>query len=273
MRKFKLINSAGAEYDLNGLDHFFQSPAGLGITRKYSATNIGDYYIQTDNIMSQKKVSGEIVFKDYQYYSDFVSFIGDGNLTLCYCPIAPTWYYLDCAISKLNKTELEVGRLFCSIDFTGFGPWYGSTKLRKTNTTDTAGKTYPYTYSYTYVDASRGTIRYTNTGRVPAPCKIKIYGPCENPHWVLSQGGQDISTGDITLELLQGETLVIDSNTPTMEIAKYTDNGIIDVYQYSDFDTERFIYLPPGDSTLLFTHDGQEALNVIVEVRQLADTI
>ena len=89
---------------------------------------------------------------------------------------------------------------------------------------------------------------------------------------MLSQGGEDIYTGDISLELLQGETLVIDSNTPTMEIAKHTAAGVIDVYQYSDFDTDRFIYFPPGESVLLFTHTGQEALNVTVEVRQLADT-
>lgn len=30
MRFFKLINSAGAEYDLNSLDHFFRDAKGLG---------------------------------------------------------------------------------------------------------------------------------------------------------------------------------------------------------------------------------------------------
>jgi hypothetical protein len=60
-----------------------------------------------------------------------------------------------------------------------------------------------------------------------------------------------------------------------MEIAlRGLDNTLVsDEYQSSDFSTKRFIYVPPGESVLSFTHDGTETISAVVEVSQLADTV
>lgn len=56
-----------------------------------------------------------------------------------------------------------------------------------------------------------------------------------------------------------------------MEIAEYTLEGtfVQNLYQSSDFSTGRFIYAPPGESTLTFSHDGTSDITAYVEVENL----
>ena len=87
--------------------------------------------------------------------------------------------------------------------------------------------------------------------------------------------GLSISSGAVTTEIKEGQKLVVRSEADRLEIAIYTTENewVEDVYQQSDFSTARFIYAPPGDSTLKFSHEGSQELNVSVEVRAYYEAV
>lgn len=87
MRRFNLLNSNGAVFDLMRKDAFFHRPAGLGKSRDIISSPIGDFVLITeDKISHSKPISGEMVFKGYQQYTEFIEFLTD-VVTLSYCPL------------------------------------------------------------------------------------------------------------------------------------------------------------------------------------------
>jgi len=86
MRRFNLLNSNGAAFDLMRKDAFLHRPTGLGKSRNISSSRIGDFLLITeDKISHSKPISGEMVFRGYQQYTEFIEFLTD-VVTLSYCP-------------------------------------------------------------------------------------------------------------------------------------------------------------------------------------------
>ena len=276
-RKFKLINNIGAEYDLCDSRHWFNSPDGLGFSKSFDSLQVGSAFVLSDSNLNQQAITGEIVFKDYSDYSEFVNFIAVGDLTFAYQPRdSVTWYYRSCEVQSLKKSEIDANthRLHCNVDFLCFSQWYESVFAEKTNEPIEGNTTFPLVFPFTFVDANMNEVNINNTSKSLAPCKIKIAGPCVNPRWVLNANDERIADGEVDITLNANEYLIIDSNIESMRIVKIGSDGMeTNAYQYSNFDTDRFIYAPSGKSTLLFLHDSSAALEVVVEVRKVADTI
>lgn len=125
------------------------------------------------------------------------------------------------------------------------------------------------------VNSTAPGILIGNPGKQQSPCTIEIFGPAVNPKWTLIQKGAEIASGAVTAEIKEGQKLVVRSEADRLEIAIYTTENewVEDVYQQSDFSTARFIYAPPGDSTLKFSHEGSQELNVSVEVRAYYEAV
>jgi hypothetical protein len=274
MRRFKLINAIGAEFDLNCRDSFFQHPDGLGFSRSIQSSRAGYDYIITDDELDQKTPNGEIVFKTYEKYTEFVNFCAHSPLILCYMP-ASKWFYLDCRITRLEKSEKVNRKLICPVDFLALGTWYESKKVFRTQVSEETGKTYPYTYPYTYIETSAGSVVVNNTGKIDSPCLLHILGAVESPSWSLIRGGTTILTGKVNANIAAGNKLVVNSSPKDLEIAEYTADGafVRDLYQDSDFSTARFLMIPPGESIIAFTHAGGGAVNAIMEVMILAESV
>lgn len=96
-----------------------------------------------------------------------------------------------------------------------------------------------------------------------------------DPLDIQKAAGLSISSGAVAAEIKEGQKLVVRSEADRLEIAIYTTENewVEDVYQQSDFSTARFIYAPPGDSTLKFSHEGSQELNVSVEVRAYYEAV
>lgn len=275
MRYFKLLDASGSEYDLTTTGALFSSPSGLGFNKNFDTMNAGYDWLELDNEMEEKVVSGEIVFSGYAEYSNFIAFC-QGTLTLCYKPMNK-WYYITCKLSRIDKGEIDFKsrRLICAVDFLCFSTWYESVTVNRVQTSTATGKVYPYDYDYVYLEISAGSVEINNTGGIASPCKIHILGAVENPSWALVQDGVTIASGKITATIASGKKLVVDSSPATLEIAEYTTGGVYSktLYDKSDFSTDRFITIPVGVSTLSFTHDGATAITAFVEVKKLAETV
>lgn len=277
MRKFKLINGSGAEFDLCRSDAFFCSPDGLGRNRDQDYEKSGDWLFPTENSYAPKEITGRIIFRGYESFSEFAAFVEVEPLTFCYSP-RETWYFRAVTCTALTKTEYSEGsfnELICDVDFLPLGLWYDSTRVFKTEIAPEGNKfTFPFTFPFVFADLSAGTIDIKNARPREAPCKIILEGEIINPTWTLTQGGTTIMSGALAASIGEGEKIVIDAMPLTMEVAKYSAEGVrTDLSQYQDFSKETFVYAPQGASTLTVQHSGDAEIIITVEVRQYADAV
>lgn len=139
----------------------------------------------------------------------------------------------------------------------------------------------PYGYDGTVTtvkSAAAGYFAAQKAAGTPVQVAYQLAAPevyATDPVDIQKAAGLSISSGAVTTEIKEGQKLVVRSEADRLEIAIYTTENewVEDVYQQSDFSTARFIYAPPGDSTLKFSHEGSQELNVSVEVRAYYEAV
>lgn len=278
MRRFKLINSLGAEFNLMRKDAYFASPDGLGLSREQSYEQCGDFLFRTDNKYKPREITAEMVFKGYAEYDEFASFIEHEPLVLCYSPFGnDIWHYRDCTCTCLSKNEIQKNstRLISNINLLPLTTWYDKIRVYKNEPAlNTNTFKFPVTFPATFSDADEGTVTVRNPRPREAPCKITFFGPITNPSWSLSQNGEVISKGAVTITASEGERVVIDANPGTMEVSLYSaSNTRTDINQFLNFEHETFIYAPAGTSLISVEHEGAAEINVMVEVKPYVNAV
>lgn len=103
------------------------------------------------------------------------------------------------------------------------------------------GKTYAYTYTRGYNPSSGGNVSYSNTGSVPTPPVIRIYGYCTTPQVVLTDEVRLIFTGEIAA----GDYLEVDCAARTVKL-----NGTTSRLNLLDPVNSTFFALPVGSGSV-----------------------
>lgn len=268
IRKFELNNALGQTYNLNDSNKsFFHDIKGLGQEHKVTYVQLGTRFIKEKDLLSQKNIQGTIFFKTYEEYQNFSNFIQHKPLTLIY-KSADT-YSISVSIDKLEKSERGTGGLYCRISFKSLGTFYKNVIIENMHDTSMIGKTYPSTYPYTYKDRTNGIIEIESDSILESPTRINIFGPYTNPSYTQYLNGKLLRNGKINVTIPEGNKLVIDTTQIPYSIQEYTiDNVFVEnLYDKSDFETERFILLQYGKNKLSFVHEASEALRISVEAR------
>ena len=271
MRTFTLLDRDGTSYNLTEpTTAFFYNVEGLGYSREVEYQQIGDRYEPIKNNLAQGLINGIIRFKQpnaYKKYFDFVQFCQNTPLRLIYTP-STTPFYRDGQVTSISKTEGSDGVLSCSIEFSASTPFYKI--LYEYNPgVITGGKTYSYEYDYVYSNSVAGTVTLNNDSYLSCPAKIEIYGYAVNPSWRHYVNNVLVATGKVNTSIESGNKLVIDTTTTPYSIKQYnlSNELISDVYQLSDFSTDRFITLRNGRNTISVAHEGGSLIQVGVEAR------
>ena len=265
MRGITLKNVIGNEWDLTQTFSFLSNPKGLGMERKITYVQIGNRNIITEDILKQKNPSGKIMFDTYQRYQDFCKFIQHRPLFLIYT--AADTYMMQVIVEKFTKGETETAGIPGEITLNGITTWYKQIYVE--NVSQDGGKIYPFTYDYVYSDHGQGEIEFIAESTERSPVRISILGPCTNPSWSHYLNGILQTTGKITCNIADGRRLVVDTTKIPYEIAEYGANGnyMKDLYQDSDFSTERFVLAGYGTNSINFSHEGEGEMKAVVEVR------
>ena len=271
MREFYLINSLGQKTNLNSSDAFLSDPEGMGQEHDVDYVKTGNFFVKTEDLLAQKKMSGTIIFKGYEEFADFSKFIQHKPLTLEYT--ASGTYRMAVSIDKLEKGELGTLGLESKIDMRGLTTWYRVVNAENAGETE-EGKKYPFSYPFTYTDTTLGEIQVECDSTLDCPCKITILGPCTNPSWTHYANGKLTLIGKVgsTLNpcvIQTGNRLIVDATKIPYEIAEYDNTGtfVQDLYQLSDFSTERFVIAKYGTNKITFTHEGAGELKLLAEMR------
>lgn len=277
VRKFKLINANGAEWDLMRKDAFLYQPDGLGIGKENEYMRIGSTYELVQRLSAQKQISFVMVFKDYAVYRAFADFCVPTPLKLAYNP-GSEWTYIDGEMTNLEKSEIgaDTGRLECSATFTATSLWYIPRDARKTSPDVDSPKRYNYGYDYTYADELNGYIRVTNNASEDSPAVISIMGAISNPSWYVSVNNDVVASGSVAADIPAENKLVINSKDGHLEVAEYvaaTNEFVRNLYQATDFSRETFVMFPPGNSVLFISGTNQGDITAWVEIEEIHETV
>lgn len=277
VRKFKLINADGAEWDLMRKDAFLYQPDGLGISQNNEYMRIGNTYELIQRLSAQKAVSFSMVFRNYAVYRQFADFIIYQPLKLAYMPMNE-WVYCDGEITDMSKSEIDyqTNRLICNTTFTATSLWYIPRQARRTADDVENPKKYTYQYDYQYADAINGYINVTNNSNEDAQGTITIFGEITNPSWYVSVNNNVIESGSVTASIPVGNKLVINSKDGQLEVAEYvaaTDEFVRNLYQATDFNRETFVHFPPGNSVLFVSGETDTQIDAWVQIDEVHDTV
>lgn len=277
IRKFKLINANGAEFNLMRRDAFLYQPDGLGIDQSNEYMRIGNTYELIQRLSSQKEVSFTMVFKSYAIYREFADFIIYQPLKLAYMPMNE-WVYIDGDITNMGKSEIvyRTNRLICETTFTATSLWYIPRRAQRTADDVPDAKKYTYSYNYTYADAINGYINVVNKSNEDAQGVITIFGEISNPSWYVSVNNNVIESGNVNAVIPAGHKLVVNSKDGHLEVAEYvadTDEFVRNLYQSTDFTRETFVHFPAGNSVLFVSGTTDDPIVAYVQIDEVHDTV
>lgn len=269
MRTFRLYDNDGNRYNLTSKDDlFFYAVDGLGFRQEVQFQRIQDRFALLINYIAQGKIKGTIKFWQPQaelQYFNFAQFCQNKPLTLDYNNNYGK-YLREGIITEIKRSDGKGNPLEIEIEFSAVTPWY-KTVSEYNEGTIVGGKVYNYTYDYTYSGSVVNTISIDSDSYQSSPVRLVIFGPAVNPTWRHYINNVLTSTGKINGNVLQNHKLIIDTTTIPYSI-KQVDmlgNLISDMYQQSDFSTQRFVRFGHGTNTVTFAADNTSVLNVGVE--------
>jgi hypothetical protein len=282
MRIFTLYDKDGKSYDITSKEQaFFYGIAGLGYEDETEFQRIDERYKLLSKYRKQSEITGTIRFwqpEAEQKYFEFAQFCQNGPLTLRYAPdsgkvsqsdfdkafvegralylpyrtITYESYYRRGLVTLIDKTDVLGNCLEITIKFKAETPWFKVVREYNYGGQGITGKKYDYEYPYNYSGSVSNQITIESDSRQQSPCKIIIAGPCTNPSWNHYLNGVLQSTGKVLAEILPNHRLIIDTTTIPYSIKEVNalNQEVADLYQASDFDTQRFIRLGYGQNII-----------------------
>ena len=273
VRKFKLINNDGAEYDLTTRSAFLHEPAGLGFSRDTTFQRLGNTHVILDDAFAQGEITGQVFFPEpgaYDRYFEFIRFCRNEPIYLLYKP-AEREFRRQVILSDVGKEELGPGGLDITVMFKCLTLFYEQIMLYGDAADAEGGKTYNYRYDYKYSASSANTLVINSDSYGESPCCIYIYGEAVNPVWMHYVNNVLYATGSLQATIEEGQKLRIDTTEIPYSLTRVdmANRFIADVYGEADFSTQRFIQLQHGVNTISVSHDTATPLTVAMEARIL----
>lgn len=258
IRNFYMKNDKGVEYDMTRPEALLYNVSGIGWGINPDVEELGSTWLVRDRNEIQPKVSGTIEFPTFDEYYNFVHYCQSGKNKLCYMPGFKNdtkTYFLECEV-EISKASRSRGKwIQATVTFIGASYWYDVVKAKTFEEEgEEDGKKYAHTYSYTYGSGDSNVLEFDM--HLGSYFKLTIMGPCNNPTYSLMQNGEIVKSGKINVSISSTQKLVINTNPTALEIALYqksTDKLINNVYDKSDFTTERIFAIPAGKSKIIMS--------------------
>lgn len=276
MREFKIENAKGENFDMNRVDAFFVQPEHMGTQKEMEFVQIGNEFKEIRNVQSQVNPSGTMSFKKYDQFEEFIKILRYPPFKLWYKP-RDQWFFKKVLLGMLGKGEIsnDTNRLECEIVLNSLTQWKKESTFYKCKESSGAGKTYPYSYQYAYTEDEIGSVKINNLSGQSQYCKIVINGPAQNPAWTLIKNGVMVENGRLRISIEQEERIVVNGLPTEREIAVYSKENefIKNIYETSDFYTQRFITIPEGECTISFSNETQNVLSAYVEMEEAYECV
>lgn len=253
VRKFILENEKGCQFRLDDLDEgcFFSSPSNLGYSKKIEFSKIGQTYVEVSEEEEQKNPSGNLFFKNYDKYKEFIDFIEFANkLKFIYkipYEVGEKTYYKDTILKKIDKAEKSGKWLSCAVEFGGISLWYEENTVEYTINASENEMRWDFIWDTMFNDNNSQSIIYKNEGHVPAPILMEINGPVSNPVVEIYINDILYQRVEIKTTIAEYESLIYNSKEAEFTIKRIkTDGTAEELYDLDiiDFENDNVIRLP-----------------------------
>ena len=294
MRTFLLIDKNGTSYDITvKKSAFFYGVTGLGYEKETEFQRIKERFALLKKDFVQQKIIGTVKFwqPDAEAdYFNFAQFCQNSPLKMVYNPNSGSVissgvdkayvegttlflpskylsfdnYYRDGYITKIERSDGVGDSLVVQIEFTSTTPWYKQISQYNMGGQSQGSKKYNYKYSYNYGGGVTNTVSVESDSRQLSPAKIVIIGPATNPSWSHYVEGVLVSSGKLNGTVLANHRLVIDTTTIPYSIKEFDAYGnfVADMYQQSDFSTERFVRLQYGKNMISVSSEEENEIGI-----------
>lgn len=264
MRSFSLINANGESYNLTVRPTaFMHSVGGLGASFETEFQRIGGHFTLLSYYAAQGKITGAVKLWSRKEYFAFAKFVQRRPITLLYTRDGQT-FRRNGVVTSIQKDETDP--LNTNVEFTCTTPFY--TVVSAFNDGEVSGgKAYDYAYDYTYAENAAQSVTIASDTVNDSPCRITIYGYAENPTWSHYLNNQLIATGKVNATIALDRKLVIDTTVIPYQMRLYDLQGnfIQDLYQSSDFSTQRFFSLGYGQNVISVSSESVGTVKIGVE--------
>lgn len=264
IRQFSLLNAYGETYDLTvDFTAFMHSVGGLGAQFETEFQRIGGQFSLLSYYAAQGKVTGKVKLWSEQEFFEFAKFCQRRPITLLYTRDNQA-FRRNGIITSISKDETEP--LNSNIEFTCTTPFYTIVSVYNGGSV-VGGKIYPYTYNFEYAENAAQSVTISSDSMSDSPCRITIYGYAENPTWSHYLNNQLIATGKVNATIAADRKLVIDTTVIPYQIHLYDLEGnfVQDLYQSSDFSTDRFFTLGYGQNVISVSAESVGTVRLGVE--------
>lgn len=253
MRKLYLVNEVGRTYFL---DHrssaLISSIDGLGFDMDVEHLKYDSRYVVSKSEVKMGEITLELVFlKGYAGYREWLDFLKSSvDLRLFYASDVARFAYV--YVESVSKGQLESGAVKSKVKLERLSLWLVKESFKIVVDEASDGKSYPYPYPYVYAASYNGEITVVNSSAIPAPVRIKIAGNVQNPRVSIVKDGKTVSSLRLILSRTDAPIIEV-SSEKTDQFMRLTANGVTeDVYALQDFSEDNFLFLPPGESRIVF---------------------
>lgn len=264
MRQFSLVNAYGEIYDLTvQFTAFIHSVGGLGASFETEYQRIGGHFALLSYYATQGKITGKVKLSGHGEYFEFAKFCQRRPITLLYTRDNVT-FRRNGIVTVIGKDETDP--LNATVEFSCTTPFYTIVSAYNGGSV-TGGKVYPYTYDYVYAENAAQSVTITSDSMNDSPCKITIYGVAENPTWSHYLNNQLVATGKVNATIAADRKLIIDTTVIPYQMHLYDLDGnfVQDLYQSSDFSTQRFFNLGYGQNVISVSAENVGTIKLGVE--------
>lgn len=265
VREFYIENDKGQRFSMMDIENscFLNSPSGLGYSYNTEYAQIGDNFIQNIRKITQGQISGELIFKKYDNYKNFIDFIESASdLKFVYkVPFEDGYkeYFKDIDISSVEKSEFKEGNILrVPVNFNCKSLWYEAKDVVITINPVTNELRWDFQWNPLFVAYDNRNIIFENKGHTEAPFKLELNGEVVDP--IISILEDDIVTKELNLTGLtisQGEKFIYNTKDTEQEIYKTSDNVKTNLFDFLNPNFINFYKLRKGVSTIKLEADGE----------------
>lgn len=265
VREFYIENELGQRFSMMDIEKgcFLNSPTGLGYSYDIQYAQIGNNFIQNIRKLSQGQISGELVFKNYDNYKNFVDFVESGkNLKFVYkVPYENgfTEYFKDIDISIIDKTEIgQNGFLMVPATFNAKSLWYEAQEVVYTIDSVSNELRWDFQWDAIFTSYDSRNITFENKGHEEAPFKLELNGEVIDPIITILEDNVEVKQLDLTgLTIGAGEKFIYNTKDTEQQIIKKSNNTETNLFSFLNPNFINFYKLRKGVSTIRLEADGE----------------
>lgn len=265
VREFYIENETGQRFSMMDIERgcFLSSPEGLGYGYETEYAQIGDNFIPNIRKITQGKIAGELIFKDYDNYKEYVDFIeGASQLKLVYkVPFKNgyTEYYKDVDISEVRKSEKGTDNVLrVPITLNCKSLWYEAKDVVITIDSISNEIRWDFDWDSIFTAYDNRNIIFENKGHAEAPFKIELDGEVVDPIITILEDGAEVKK--LTLQGLainEGEKFIYNTKDTEQQIIKVSGSTTTNLFDFLNPNFINFFKLRKGESTIRLEADGE----------------